>query len=77
MIDVYEKRGQWKVSGSAVKYATKEEALLAAVETPDLDPLEELRKNGSIQEGFDNDEIDEEQGLSESPDRGIFTAPWD
>lgn len=61
-----------------------EEEPLETIEEPmveEIDPLEALKlarsTNGSIEEGPHNDGNYEEQGLSESPDRGLFTATGD
>lgn len=73
---VYQKRGLWKVEGSAKKYNTEEEAKKAA---GIADPLEALRnkvqKDGDIQEGFSDEPCDEREFL-ESPDRGLFGIAW-
>lgn len=89
---IYQKRGMWKVAGSARKYNTEAEALANDPDAPvlckecgleDCDCCTlcnkyicECIEDGNIEEGHNDGEGGEEGGLSESTDRSLPRSSW-
>ena len=66
MIQVYEKRGMWKVSGSSKKYFTKEEALAAAAENFEVVEEEDAVWHHNIEIETPEEEKDPLEALREA-----------